>query len=113
MEQAPLAHINEATIKEHDGIAVCIWLTFSGTKCGTRVLIDSGAGISLIPLSVYNEMTLRPPLQRSDRRINGANAALRQISSGIFRWIISRQLVHLGRNNPPVCHSERSEESLF
>ena len=75
MEQAPLARINEATIKEHDGIAVCIWLTFSGTKCGTRVLIDSGAGISLIPLSVYNEMTLRPPLQRSDRRINGANAA--------------------------------------
>ena len=75
MEQALLAHINEATIKEHGGIAVFIWLTFSGTKCGMRVLIDSGAGIFQIPLYVYNEMTLRPLLQLSDRRINGTNAA--------------------------------------
>ena len=56
-----------------DGIATCIWLKFTETGCGTRALLDTGAGISLLPKNVYDTMTSQPPLQPSDKRITGAN----------------------------------------
>ena len=56
-----------------DGIATCIWLKFTDTGCGTRALLDTGAGISLLPRTVYDTMTSQPPLQPPDKRITGAN----------------------------------------
>ena len=74
MEQAPLARINEATLGANDGNALCEWLLFTDTGSGTRALLDTGAGISLLRLRVYEEMTHQPTLERPDRRIDGANA---------------------------------------
>ena len=55
-------------------MTTCIWLTFNDTGCGTRALLDTGAGISLIPRSIYELMTSRPSLNDTDK-IEGAKAS--------------------------------------
>ena len=50
-------------------------MEFVDTGSGTKALLDSGAGISLLPKHVYDTMTSQPELLKSDRRIGGANAA--------------------------------------
>ena len=60
-------------MSDGDGLATCIRLKFTDTGCGTRALLDTGAGISLLPKNVYDTMTSQPPLQPPDKRITGAN----------------------------------------
>ena len=67
--------MNELNVGDTDGVATCIWLTFNDTGCGTRALLDTGAGISLIPRSIYESMTSRPALIDPDKKIEGANAS--------------------------------------
>ena len=62
-------------MRDVDGVATCLWISFPDTSCGTRALLDTGAGISLLPRNVYDSMTSQPPLQTSDKAIEGANAA--------------------------------------
>ena len=67
--------MNELNVGDGDGIATCIWVTFPATGSGVRALLDTGAGISLLPRNVYDAMNNPPGLQVSDKKIEGANAA--------------------------------------
>jgi hypothetical protein len=55
--------------------ATCLWITFSATQRRVKALLDTGAGISLLPKQVYDSMTSQPALLKTDKKIEGANAA--------------------------------------
>ena len=58
-----------------DGIGMCVWTEFEGARKGARALLDTGAGISLLPRRIFD--AVRKPqkarLKPTDRNIKGAN----------------------------------------
>jgi hypothetical protein len=57
-------------------MGVCVWLKFKKTGEGAKALLDTGAGISLIPKNLYDVIAeaQETQLRRPDRRITGANS---------------------------------------
>ena len=57
-------------------MGVCVWLKFTNTKEGVKALLDTGAGISLLPRRLYDVITKSQTteLRQADRKITGANS---------------------------------------
>ena len=61
---------------DNDGMGVCVWVKFTGTKEGAKALLDTGAGISLLPKRLYDVISKSQDseLREPDRKITGANS---------------------------------------
>ena len=62
-------------IDDVEGSATCIWLDFENSEAGTSALLDTGAGISLMPKNLFDAINTSQTLELkdSDRTIRGAN----------------------------------------
>ena len=60
-----------AVTTDNDGTGVCIWVKFKGTKEGRKTLLDTGAGISLMPKQLYDIVSKSQDIQMrpTDKRI--------------------------------------------
>ena len=56
-------------------MGVCIWVKFKGTKEGRKTLLDTGAGISLMPKQLYDVVSKAQNIKMlpSDKRIRSVN----------------------------------------
>ena len=65
-----------AVTTDNDGMGVCVWLKFTNTKEGAKALLDTGAGISLLPRRLYDVISKSQTteLRQADRKITGANS---------------------------------------
>ena len=57
-------------------MGVCVWVKFTDTSEGAKALLDTGAGISLLPRRLYDVIakSQQTELRQPDRRITGANS---------------------------------------
>ena len=57
-------------------MGVCVWVKFTSTKEGAKALLDTGAGISLLPKRLYDVIAKSQDteLRQSDRKITDANS---------------------------------------
>ena len=58
-----------------DGMGICVWVDFTGTREGAKALLDTGAGISILPKRIYDVIATqkRIKLRTSDIKVKGAN----------------------------------------
>ena len=58
-----------------DGIGICVWVEFKGARKGAKALLDTGAGISLLPKRIFDAVRKqqRARLRPTDRNIKAVN----------------------------------------
>ena len=74
-EQVPKATVNSISTND-DGMGICVWVDFTGTGEGSKALLDTGAGISILPRRIFDAVNRQRyvRLRASDKKVRGANS---------------------------------------